>query len=122
MNDVPAFVVGSRRGLGRAIVTGSTTFTGAAGAFENRVILDHGGGVGSIYGHVAASFPVKKGQATPAGTVVATVGGTGVGSGCHLDLKIRFDGDHTDSEDPAAASGVNPHAFDRSGSKHQPQW
>ncbi|MCU1561414.1 peptidoglycan DD-metalloendopeptidase family protein [Mycetocola sp.] len=91
----------------KAVSAGRVTFTGSAGAYGQRVIVDHGGGVESIYGHVqSGSFKVSSGQLVEPGTVVANVGATGVVSGCHLDLKIRINGDFTNPVPFMAAKGV----------------
>ncbi|WP_411720798.1 M23 family metallopeptidase [Mycetocola sp.] len=75
----------------KAISPGRVTFVGNAGSFGERVIIDHGSGVESLYGHAqTGSFQVSVGQLVKAGTVVANVGATGVVTGCHLDLKIRI--------------------------------
>ncbi|MCS4277246.1 murein DD-endopeptidase MepM/ murein hydrolase activator NlpD [Mycetocola sp. BIGb0189] len=84
----------------RAIFGGTVTFVGNAGAFGNRVIVDHGNGEVSLYGHLlTGSAEVKVGQTVEAGQILAGVGATGVVSGPHLDLKIEIDGQMTD---PAA--------------------
>lgn len=91
----------------KAVSAGRVTFTGSAGAYGQRVIVDHGGGVESIYGHVGSgSFRVSVGQLVEAGTVVASIGATGVVSGCHLDLKIRLAGDFTNPVPYMASRGV----------------
>ena len=91
----------------KAVSAGRVTFTGSAGAYGQRVIVDHGGGVESIYGHVqTGSFRVSPGQLIEAGTVVASIGATGVVSGCHLDLKIRLGGDFTNPVPYMASRGV----------------
>lgn len=91
----------------KAVSAGRVTFTGSAGAYGQRVIVDHGGGVESIYGHVqTGSFKVSVGQLVEAGTVVASIGATGVVSGCHLDLKIRVGGDFTNPVPFMAGKGV----------------
>lgn len=80
----------------RAVSAGRVTFVGSAGAYGQRVIVDHGGGVESIYGHLlSGSFRVSVGDLVSGGTNVASVGATGVVSGCHLDLKIRINGSFT---------------------------
>lgn len=80
----------------RAVSAGRVTFVGSAGAYGQRVIVDHGGGVESIYGHLqSGSFRVSAGDPVGGGTTVASVGATGVVSGCHLDLKIRVNGSFT---------------------------
>ncbi|MET1053199.1 MAG: M23 family metallopeptidase [Mycetocola sp.] len=92
----------------KAVSAGRVTFTGSAGAYGQRVIVDHGGGVESIYGHVqTGSFTVSVGELIEAGTVVAGIGATGVVSGCHLDLKIRLGGAFTNPVPFMAGKGVN---------------
>ncbi|MET4637871.1 peptidoglycan DD-metalloendopeptidase family protein [Mycetocola sp. 2940] len=92
----------------KAVSAGRVTFIGSAGAYGQRVIVDHGGGVESIYGHVqSGSFKVSVGQLVEAGTVVASIGATGVVSGCHLDLKIRLGGSFTNPVPFMAGKGVN---------------
>lgn len=91
----------------KAVSPGRVIFTGAAGGFGQRVILDHGAGVVSVYGHaLMGSFKVTVGQQVSAGTVVAAVGATGVATGCHLDLKIRVGGVFTDPAVFMASRGV----------------
>lgn len=81
----------------RAVYAGVVTFTAAQGGFGNRVIVNHGGGIESIYGHVQnGGYRVQVGDSVEGGDVVAISGNTGIGSGCHLDLKIRIDGAVTD--------------------------
>lgn len=80
----------------KATAAGTVVFTGNAGAFGNRVIIDHGDGLQTIYGHLlGGSYKVAVGDVIEGGTVVAEVGATGVVSGCHLDLKVTIDGEHT---------------------------
>ena len=80
----------------KATAAGTVSFTGNAGAFGNRVIIDHGDGLQTIYGHLlGGSYTVAVGDVIEGGTVIAEVGATGVVSGCHLDLKVSVDGEHT---------------------------
>lgn len=84
----------------KATASGRVTFVGNAGAYGNRVIIDHGNGVSTVYGHIlSGSFEVAVGDEVDGGVVIASVGATGVVSGCHLDLKVEVDGEMTD---PAA--------------------
>jgi murein DD-endopeptidase MepM/ murein hydrolase activator NlpD len=79
-----------------AVSAGRVVFVGSAGSYGNRVIVDHGGGIESIYGHLQDdSYLVTVGDLIETGTVVGLVGATGVVTGCHLDLKIRVDGKFT---------------------------
>lgn len=80
----------------KAVSAGRVTFVGAAGSYGNRVIVDHGGGVESIYGHLqGGSYRVSVGDLVEPGTIVAGIGATGVVTGCHLDLKISVNGSFT---------------------------
>ena len=74
----------------KAISPGRVISATNAGSFGERVIIDHGSGLESIYGHMqTGSFTVTVGQHVKAGTIIGKVGMTGVATGCHLDLKIR---------------------------------
>ncbi|GAB3616692.1 hypothetical protein GCM10027416_12490 [Okibacterium endophyticum] len=84
----------------RAANAGRVTFVGNAGAYGNRVVIDHGDGIETMYGHLlSGSFQVQVGDVVAGGAFIAEVGATGVVSGCHLDLKVVLDGETTD---PAA--------------------
>ncbi|WP_147440962.1 peptidoglycan DD-metalloendopeptidase family protein [Mycetocola zhadangensis] len=73
----------------KAIQGGRVVSATNAGDFGYRIIIDHGG-VTSTYGHLSAgSFRVSAGQQVSGGQVIASVGKTGVATGCHLDLKIN---------------------------------
>lgn len=92
----------------KAISAGRVTFTGNAGSYGQRVIVDHGGGVSSIYGHLqTGSFKVSAGDLIEAGTVVAGVGATGVVTACHLDLKIGINGKFTSPVPYLASRGLS---------------
>ncbi len=74
----------------KAISPGRVVEARTAGAFGERITIDHGSGLESVYGHLqAGSFTVSAGQHVKAGTIIGKVGMTGVATGCHLDLKIR---------------------------------
>ncbi len=90
-----------------AVSAGRVVFVGRAGAYGNRVVIDHGGGIESIYGHIQDdSYAVAVGDLIEAGTTVGDVGVTGVATGCHLDLKIRIDGEYLSPVAYLTARGV----------------
>ncbi|WP_411719713.1 M23 family metallopeptidase [Mycetocola sp.] len=92
----------------RAVAGGTVTSAGNAGAFGNRVIIDHGGGVQSRYGHMqSGSLRVSVGSQVSAGAFIGNVGDSGVATGCHLDLKIYVGGDHTNPAPFLRARGVS---------------
>lgn len=91
----------------KAAYNGRVTFTGYVGGFGNRVIMDLGNGVEVIYGHIqSGSFQVSAGQSISAGQIVANVGDTGVGTGCHLDVKVNVNGVQTNPSTFFAGKGV----------------
>ena len=66
--------------------------------YGNRVIIDHGGGVASLYGH-ASQMLVKQGDEVRQGQLIARVGSTGLSTGPHLHLEIRVNGVKQDPMD-----------------------
>lgn len=73
----------------RATKSGVVTYAGWISGYGNTVIIDHGGGVTSLYGH-AESLNVSVGQEVARGETVAFVGSTGQSTGPHLHFEIRF--------------------------------
>jgi murein DD-endopeptidase MepM/ murein hydrolase activator NlpD len=63
--------------------------------YGNAVIIDHGAGIATLYGHMSA-FGVSSGQSLAQGTVVGNVGCTGSCTGDHLHFEVRVNGDPVD--------------------------
>ena len=61
------------------------------GGYGNLVIIDHGNGIETYYGHCSKIY-VKAGQSVTAGTKIAAVGSTGRSTGNHLHFEIRQNG------------------------------
>lgn len=74
---------------GRVVLTGDLFFTG------DTVVIDHGGGIQSMYFHLERIL-VKKGEEVSTGQVIGEVGSTGRATGPHLHWGIRVNGDRVD--------------------------
>jgi hypothetical protein len=61
----------------------------------NHVVVDHGGGITSVYGHMS-SLVVKPGQQVDKNTVIGYEGSTGASTGTHLHFEIRVNGQPRD--------------------------
>lgn len=71
--------------------TGVVRFAGDLGIYGNTIIIDHGMGLMSLYGHLA-EIMVRKGEAVKKGTVIGSTGATGFAAGDHLHFGILIHG------------------------------
>ena len=60
-----------------------------SGGYGNLVVIDHGNGVQTYYGHCSKLY-VSKGEKVIAGEVIGAVGSTGFSTGNHLHFEIRI--------------------------------
>ena len=72
---------------------GVVILSGWNGGFGNTVVIDHGGGRTTLYGHNSRNL-VTVGQTVARGDVIARVGSTGVSTGPHLHFEVRHNGNH----------------------------
>lgn len=71
--------------------TVTTSAYGYNGGYGNYVIISHGNGVQTLYGH-CSSLCVSEGEYVSQGQLVAKVGSTGISTGNHLHFEVRVDG------------------------------
>lgn len=67
-------------------------FVGQQRGYGNVVILDHGKGYSTLYGHMSRFGRLKAGQRINQGTVIGYVGMTGLATGPHLHYEFRVNG------------------------------
>ena len=75
----------------RAPAAGMVIFAGEQPGYGNAVVLRHGRGINTFYGHLVKSL-VNEGQRVPSGTPIALVGNTGRSTGPHLHYEVRLNG------------------------------
>lgn len=68
---------------------GTVTIAGTYGGYGNAVMIDHGNGYKTIYGHMS-SIAVRVGQQVQAGQIIGFVGSTGWSTGPHLHFEVRY--------------------------------
>ncbi|MBR4874513.1 MAG: peptidoglycan DD-metalloendopeptidase family protein [Clostridia bacterium] len=78
-----------------AATDGTVKMAGWNGGYGNCVVVDHGGGVSTLYGH-ASKLLVSKGEKVTRGQVIAKVGTTGNSTGNHLHFEVLINGKTTD--------------------------
>ena len=75
----------------KASASGTVTFAGWKGSLGNLVVISHGNGVQTYYGH-NSKILVKAGQSVSQGEVIAKAGSTGRSTGSHVHFEIRVNG------------------------------
>ncbi|SDE23535.1 peptidoglycan DD-metalloendopeptidase family protein [Sporomusa acidovorans] len=86
-NDIGTYVMSAR--------AGQVIWAGWRGGYGYAVMIDHGGGYVSLYGHLS-DFYVERGQFVRAGQRIASMGNTGNSTGPHLHFEIQKDGQPVD--------------------------
>ena len=75
-----------------AAADGTVTEVGFDQERGNYLVLDHGGGLTTMYAH-CRNVEVKEGDTVKPGEMVAAVGSTGMSTGPHLHFEVRQDGE-----------------------------
>lgn len=77
---------------------GTVLFADFLGIYGNCIIIDHGQGISSLYGHLS-SFAVKEGQQVTKGQTIGNSGATGFAGGDHLHFSILVGGVFVDPKE-----------------------
>lgn len=88
-----------------AASSGTVNVAGESWAGPHHVVIDHGGGVSTEYGHMD-SATVKTGQQVEAGQQIGTVGSEGYSTGPHLHFMVVENGEPIDPEPFMESKGV----------------
>ena len=74
-----------------ATAAGRVAHAGYQGAYGNLIVIEHGFGLETKYGHLSR-FTVKQGERVKRGDVIGTVGATGRATGNHLHYEVLANG------------------------------
>lgn len=91
--DIPA-------SYGAAVVAaeaGTVIYAGWMSGYGNTVMINHGNGLVTLYGH-NSSLTVSKGDTVTRGQQIAKIGSTGNSTGNHCHFEVRVNGSHTNPE------------------------
>ncbi|HVW79300.1 MAG TPA: M23 family metallopeptidase [Alloacidobacterium sp.] len=83
----------------RATADGTVETAGRATGYGREIVIDHGYGVKTLYGHLSG-FAVTEGQQVTRGQIIGYVGTTGRSTGPHLHYEVRI-----------RNTPVNPHKY-----------
>lgn len=75
-----------------AAQSGTVEYAGWISGYGNAVIINHGGGITTLYGH-NQSLAVSEGQSVSQGQTIAYCGSTGNSTGPHCHFEVRRNGE-----------------------------
>jgi murein DD-endopeptidase MepM/ murein hydrolase activator NlpD len=78
----------------RAAGDGKVLFRGVQGGYGNTIILQHGGNITTLYGHLSRFGTARAGARVTQGDVIGYVGSSGLATGPHLHYEYRVNGAH----------------------------
>lgn len=77
-----------------AAASGTVIYSGWMDGYGNFVVIDHGNGLATAYGHQSAIY--VSGGSVSQGQAIGAVGSTGNSTGCHLHFEVRVNGSPVD--------------------------
>jgi murein DD-endopeptidase MepM/ murein hydrolase activator NlpD len=78
----------------RAAGDGKVLFRGVQGGYGNTIVLQHGGNITTLYGHLSRFGTKRAGARVNQGDVIGYVGSSGLATGPHLHYEYRVNGVH----------------------------
>ena len=87
-------------------------------AYGRMVIIDHGGGISTLYAH-GSEFLVEVGQTVKRGESILKVGSSGYSTGPHAHFEVRINGVVTDPM-PYITNGIVPGSEQDEASQNKP--
>ncbi len=79
-----------------AAASGTVEVANVYGGYGNCVVINHGNGLKTVYGHMS-SIGVSNGQQVQAGQIIGFVGSTGWSTGPHLHFEVRYNNGSVDT-------------------------
>jgi len=70
---------------------GVVTYAGYQSGYGNKIMVDHGNGISTVYAHCSAIY-VEEGKRVNRGMIIAAIGNTGRSTGPHLHYEVHVDG------------------------------
>lgn len=89
-----------------AAESGTVIFSGWKSGYGNTIVIDHGGGITTLYGH-NSSLVVSVGQFVSRGQVIAKCGSTGNSTGNHCHFEVRSNGSPVSPEGYLGVSNIS---------------
>ncbi len=90
--------IGAKKGAEiKASASGKVIMAKYYGGYGNCIIVDHGGGMSTLYAHMSA-YVAKEGDWVAQGQVIGKVGSTGNSTGPHLHFEVRVNGQTVDPQ------------------------